>query len=283
MHQKQCIMYNKLWSLFHKSVCLLNFYTRRNIQYFRATGFRFEDYVISIFSREELEKANYILIGFPASSPTGYSEPLKISVKELLSNLTWRSYDNLSVMMALPVLHSDFGLIPPLKYTKKTREDIGAPVAVISCSRQVDQLYIKTGMVSSYLKIGGEEFIFAEASFEQGNSGSPLISVESGRVIGVMTDCILLPVHNYKNLKKIIESNLMLLNNEDGLLFGNGNLDPAQVLAVNQHMIKKLAKEIYLTSQRNFSLAVPVETVARNIRHIEHKKQITVSKRTNSR
>lgn len=274
-------MYNKLWMDFHKSVCLLNFYTGKNINYFRATGFRFENYVISIFSREELEKASYIIIDFPAAETAGYIEPLRITVKKLLSNLTWESCDRLSVMMALPVSYGDLGLIPPVKYLKQLREDVGAPVAVISCSRQIDQLYIKTGMISSYLKIGGEEFIFTEASFEQGNSGSPLISAVTGRVIGIMTDCILLPVHSYKKLKKIIESNLMLLKNENGLLYGSGNIDPAQVLAVSQHMIKKLAKEIYLTSQRNFSFAIPVETIARNIRHFEHKKQITLSNGTN--
>lgn len=273
-------MYNELWKVFNKSVCLLNFYSGRNIQFFRATGFRFENYIISVFSREELERACYITIDFPVDDLAGYSGPLKIPVKELLDNLAWESNNGLLVMMSLPVSGREFRSIPPVKYAKQSVTEIGTPVAVISCSRQVNQLYIKTGMISSYLHIGGEEFIFSEASFEQGNSGSPLISADTGKVIGIVTDCFILPVQNYKILKKIIESNLVLLNNENRILSGNGNIDPAQIIAVNQQMIKKLAKEIYLTSQRNFSFAIPVETIIRSIKHLEHKKQISISNET---
>jgi S1-C subfamily serine protease len=118
------------------------------------------------------------------------------------------------------------------------------------------------------------QFIFVESSCEQGNAGSPLVNAETGEVIGVMVDCPPSPAESHTRLKGIINENIRMLDRVAGR-WKMGEIDPAQVLTANLHMIKHLAREIYLSSHRNYGFALPSGRLSRYLKDLEHRNQIS--------
>lgn len=270
-------MYRSVWNTFKESVCSLNFYNSRNILFFRSSGFRYDNYIISALYKEEMDRADYVIIGFPPNEPEGYNKSLRIPVDELCNRLPRDLEKGLPGLLALPVKPDEFKPVPSVK-TNGSLPDagIGTPVAMLSYSHKMNELYMKTGLISSHLTVRDEDFIFVEASFEQGNSGAPLINAFTGEVIGVMVDCFSSPYNNHKKIKRIINENIRMLNDAGGK-WTLGNIDPVQVLIANQHMINYLAKEIYLHAQRNYGFAVPLEKVSRYLINLNHTSRIAVS------
>jgi len=134
---------------------------------------------------------------------------------------------------------------------------------------------MKTGIISSCMNINGHRYFLVESSFEQGNSGSPVVHANTGEVIGVMTDCFSSLTEKHRKLKEIIDENIRMLENASGSC-SIGDIDPVQVLTANQYILKHLAKEIYLSSQRNYGFAVPVKRLSGYIRNLEHRNQIAI-------
>ncbi len=260
----------------------MNFFSKKGIQFFRTSGFRYRDYIISDFCKDEIEKAGFVQIDFPSEDQTVQSWSLRISVDELRNRITGEEKEYPSGILVLPVRTDEFRFVTSVtsdRYSRQASASIGTPVAIFSYSNQISSLYMKTGMISSCIKVNGEEFILVESSFEQGNSGSPLVNATNGKVLGVMSDCFLSPYKKHKQIKMIIEKNIRILKNATGKC-QHGDIDPVQVLTANQYMIKHLARDIYLSSQRNYGVAVPIQKVSRYIRNLEHRNQITISHKT---
>ncbi len=257
----------------------MNFFSKEGIQFFRTSGFRYRDYIISDFCTDEIEKADNVQIDFPSDDPPLRSWSLRIPIDEFRNRIKGEEKEYPSGILVLPVKTDEFRFVTSVSYSRQSPAAIGTPVAIFSYSNQINRLYMKTGMVSSYIRIKGEEFILVESSIEQGNSGSPLVNATNGKVIGVMADCFLSPYKKHKELKMIIDQNIRILKNATGK-WPHGNIDPVQVLTANQYMIKHLARDIYLSSQRNYGVAVPIERVSRYIRNLEHRNQITISHET---
>ncbi len=272
-------MYRSLWNIFSKSVCSFNFYSKKGIQFFRSSGFRYSDYIISDSCTDEIEKADYVQIDFPSDDPQKRSRSLRIPMNEFRNRISGEEKKCPAGILVLPIKPDEFRFVNSVSYSLQQPAEIGTPVAIFSYSHQINQLYMKTGMVSSYIRIKGEEFIFVESSIEQGNSGSPLVNANTGKVIGVMADCASSPCKKHKELKMIIDQNIRVLKNATGKWSG-GNIDPAQVLRANQYMIKQLARDIYLSTQRNYGFAIPFGRISRYIRNLEHRNQIEISHET---
>ncbi len=271
-------MYRSVWNSFNESVCSLNYYSRKDIQFFRSSGFRYENYLIVDSCKEVIDRASYVLINFSSNDPCNINRSVCFTMREFRKRLI-NMGNGMDGVLILPIKFDELRSVPAVKYDCKSLSYIGTPIAILSYSRKISQLYLKTGMISSYLDIRGDKLILIESSFETGNSGSPLINAVTGKVIGVIIDCFPSPAQNHKKLKNIIEENIRILNDASGKTVV-GEMDPAQVMSASQHMIKHLAKEIYLSANRNFGFALPVERISRHIKHMEHKSQFTTLDKT---
>lgn len=262
-------MYRSVWKNFIKSVCSINYINRYGIQFYRTSGFRYKDYLVSGYCPEEVRKARRIEICFCPEETDGHTIPVNLTVREFRERLSGNVKNGSSGLMLIRMKSDELGPLASVEMTRQSDAEIGTPVAIIACSRQMSQLSIKTGMISSRVCIRGENFLLVESSIEQGNSGAPLINGITGDVIGVMVDSVPSPAQNHRKLKRIVDNNIRMLNNATGR-FSIGDIDPAQVLVANQYMIKHLVKELYLSSHRSIGFSVPVDRVLRYIRNIEH-------------
>lgn len=255
-------MYNSIWNRFNRSVCSLDFYNNKGIRFYRLSGFRFEDFIISGACRDEIRRAGYITVNFPACLNGNSPFSTRFSGSEFTRRLNRGNKSGLPGLIFIGLKSGELHQVPPVEYSGKSVPETGSRIAMIACSPQTSQLCMKTGFLSAIIDIRGRSFMLVDSSFEQCSYGAPLFDLKTGSFSGVMTDCFSSGAEKYRKLKHIISHNLRLLNNATGK-WNIGNIDPAQVLAANQYMIKHLAKEIFLSSRRGTGLAVPAGDISR--------------------
>jgi hypothetical protein len=261
-------MYKTIWKTFNRSVCALNYFNKRNILYYRSTGFRFGNFIICGFCISEIKDGDYVIIEFFSASTVGQNSTLKFTAENLRDRLAGNQRE-LSGINLLSITGREFDRVPPVAGICRSEPDIGTPVAILACSTRTDHPYLKSGMVSSNMYVRGQKMILIESSFEKGNCGAPVINAESGKLIGILADGLVTSSINYKSLKPIIDENINRLEKASGK-WAIGDIDPAQVLAANQYMIKHLAKEFCLTTHYCSGLAVPVLRMMRFLESRDH-------------
>ena len=269
-------MYRSLWRSIHKSVCSLDYHSKNNILFYRSTGFRYKDYLISEFCGDEISRSGSLIINFCSGEEGKNSKSLKLSIDELTERISEVPASCQSLLMAIPISHKELSSVPSVSFSRENSPAIGTPVAIFSHSSQLSELLMKTGLISSYINKNGKKFIYLEASIETGCSGAPVVNALTGEVIGMVADCFLSLPEKYKKLKAIINQNIQILGNEAGK-WPLGSFDFSQLLVVNQHMIKKLAKDMYLSSHRDHGFSLPVEVILRFIKNLEHRNQFQES------
>lgn len=266
-------MYKSVWNKFNSSVCSLNFYNRKGILFFKSSGFRYEDFIISSYCPEEISKADKIIIEFNNGETENRPAHLCLPVGEFSRRISSGSAMNLNGLLALEIMPDDPVAVPPVYYGNSSAYDIGTSIAILSYSCRSVRPYLKTGVISSRNTVNGTDLLLVESSFEQGNSGSPVIDIFTGEVIGVIVECFSSPGLKHKDLKFLIDENIRILNSAVGK-WTLGNIDPAQVLKSNQFLMKHLAKEIYISTQRTYGYAVPFRRVWRFLKGSGHNRQI---------
>jgi hypothetical protein len=158
--------------------------------------------------------------------------------------------------------HIDTSSIPSIKIELQKNFTIGQQIAVIGYHIDQDNLSLKNGIISSFFILKNEKrFIQFDAAIKQGNSGSPLIDVESGKVIGVAGYGLAAITKSYEAFKKIIEDNLRLLKKSEGKM-NILEIDPIQVLIANQNQLKQVSKELYRSATMSFGYAHEISTLS---------------------
>jgi hypothetical protein len=246
-------MYRTIWKIFNRSVCSLNFFNENNILYYRSTGFRFGNFVICGGCISEIKDGDYLTI--LSASPVGDKSTLKFTSEDLRDRLTGNQ-GGLSGIKLIPIMGRELEKVHPVAGICRSEPEIGTPVAILACSNRTEHSYLKSGMISSNIYVRGQKMILIESSFEKGNCGAPVINAESGKLIGILANGLTTSLVNYKSLKPIIDDNIIRLKKESGK-WVIGDIDPVQVLAANQYMIKHLAKEFCLSAHHCSGLVLP--------------------------
>jgi len=138
----------------------------------------------------------------------------------------------------------EFDEIPLLRGSRKFKYEIGHPVAVMGYQLEQENLSIKSGIVSSCFKNSNVNYLQVDCSIVQGNAGSPVIDQESHEVIGVIGHRLAYIAREYQDMMRIINKNLKILKDAEGK-FSFEDIDPVQVLMVNQSQIKHMATEFF--------------------------------------
>ncbi|MGF1585007.1 MAG: trypsin-like peptidase domain-containing protein [Bacteroidales bacterium] len=261
-------MYRSIWKTFNRSVCTLNYFNKRNVLYFRSTGFRFGNFIICGCRIFEIKDSDYLSIQFISAGPFGQKYSLKLTSEDI-ERRSAGDRGGLSGINILNISGREFVKVTPIMDICRSEPEIGTPVAIIACGTNTDRPYLKSGMISSKLQIRGKDMILIETSFEKGNCGAPLLNAESGKLIGILADGFTPSSFKYKTLKPIIDENINRLKQASGK-WTFGDIDPAQVLAANQYMIKHLAREFSLNSHSCSGLAVPASRLMLYLRQLEH-------------
>ncbi len=252
-------MLRTVWKQCQSSVCQLSFYSSAGIKLSSMTGFKANDhFIITDDSLYKVYKATEVKIRFVDSD--GYSEiaSIKIPMSELKKRII-KGFDNdRTPYVAINIDLDKFKNIPSLKLARNNQIEIGQPVAIFGYQLDQDNLAIKTGILSSaFNHNNGLKYLQVDASFKQGNSGSPLINVETCEVIGVIGNRLAKVAQAHKRMKQIINNNLAILKKSQGK-FNVEEIDPIQVLIANQNQIKHISNEIYKNVTMSIGYALDI-------------------------
>ena len=120
---------------------------------------------------------------------------------------------------------------------------IGTPVAFFGYQFGAGHLSMHSGIISARFTKDLVKYIQIDGSVNQGNSGGPLINVETGEVIGIVTRSAKGLTKMFNELMESFDGNIRALEGVQGMI-GLGTVDPIRALMVSQEQMKRISKEI---------------------------------------
>ncbi|MFP4621196.1 MAG: serine protease [Bacteroidales bacterium] len=259
-------MYRKIWNKCARSVAQLNLYTESDIKILTLTGFKVRNFLITDEGIRKISPYDKVEIKFVDKD--GYTPVAwKILDKTELDKRTIVGLnDKFLNFLIINIDFEGFEEIPPLSLGEEEEMAVGQPVASLGYHANQENLSIRQGIISSYhFNDDGNRYIQIDASIKSGNAGSPLVNVETGRIIGVIGHKLTELTDSYRRLKNIMNSNITLLKKYQGK-YNMEDIDPVQVLIANQNQIKYIAKEIYRIADMGVGYAVPAIDIAKFIK-----------------
>jgi Trypsin-like peptidase domain len=254
-------MYRKVWNKCQSAVCGINFYSSKGIRFDSVTGFKYGHYLITDEMVYKIDRASEVQIVFMEDDGCTIKASVKISEKDFRLRMVKGIKENIPGFALIDIDFPQFDEIPSLQLSNFKKLKVGSPIAIIGHQMEHNNIAIKTGIVSSFSKQNGIKYIQFDAAMDRGNSGSPLIEVESGEVIGVVGQRLANLLDSYKKMIQIINNNLVLLKEAEGKI-NMIDIDPIQVLIANQNQIKHIAQEFFKTASIVYGFALDINQIS---------------------
>lgn len=264
-------MYTKIWQNSCRSVCSIDFYSTSNVKVMAVSGFKIGNQIVTddlIYNVKDAVKAE---IRFFLEDGLSVFASAKMLYSELLSMLPEKDeMDKLGIVL-FSADFPEFEIIPSLMLCKTCDLKIGRSIAVIGYQFEHRNLSLKSGIISAlYTSSKGLSFIQYDGTLKPGNAGAPLLDVETGRVLGVVTNREIGISKTFKDMMEIMDSNLKKLKEQVGNS-GPSDVDLVQVLYANQSQIKHITREFFQNS--TFSIRYALE-IGHVIEYLESKMEI---------
>jgi len=249
-------MYQKIWQKTHQSVALFRFYSKTNIKIKSLTGFKVGEYLITDEYVRKISGYEFVEISFVGENGYSIEASITLSSDEFKKCLVMGINDENEPFVVVNIKHKTLESIPSLTLHEGNNIHIGKQIASLGYQLSQDNLSIKTGIISSFYKKDGVEYIQFDGSVKQGNAGSPLIDYETGKVVGILGYRLTELTQSHKRLKDIINNNIHLLKKYQGK-YNLDDIDIIQVLIAGENQIKYIASEIYSTANMRVGFAYP--------------------------
>ncbi len=271
-------MYRKVWNKCQSAVCGINFYSSKGIRFDSVTGFKYGRYLITDEMVYKIDRASEIQFAFMEDDGCTIKASVKISEKDFRMRMVKGIKENIPGFALIDIDFPQFDDIPSLQLCNNNKKlKVGSPIAIIGHQMEHNNIAIKTGIVSSFCKQNGIKYIQFDAAMDRGNSGSPLIEVESGEVVGIVGQRLANLLESYKRMIQIINNNLVLLKEAEGKI-NMIDIDPIQVLIANQNQIKHIAQEFFKTASIVYGFAIDINQISEyfDIAELEKDKNLGV-------
>ncbi len=251
-------MFRQLWQNSYKSVCSINFFSSSNIEVLGVTGFKVSNQIITDDAIYSVKDASEVFIRFYKEDGITINESVSLAYCDFLSLLPSRNDFGHLGFAIIPADFEEFNGINGLALCCSCSSQIGMSIIVIGYQSEHKNLSLKTGFISSNcFNDKGLSLIQYDGTIKAGNSGAPLIDAECGNVLGVVMNKELSISKSYRELNKIIDSNLEVLKEFEGKL-RLYEIDPIQVLVANQNQIKHISKEFFMNATVKMGLALEI-------------------------
>jgi hypothetical protein len=251
-------MFRQFWQKSYKSVCSIQFYTHSNIEVLGVTGFKVSGSIITDDAIYSVRDASEVAIRFYMEDGITIRSEKLLPYKDLISMLPPKDDFGHLGFTIIPDDFREFRETEGLLLCSACSNQIGRSVCVIGYQSEHKNLSLKTGFISSsHINDKGLSFIQYDGTIKAGNSGAPLIDAECGNVLGVVMNKELPISKSYRELHKIIDSNLLVLKEFEGRL-KLYDIDPIQVLLANQNQIKHISKEFFMNATVKMGLALEI-------------------------
>ena len=247
-------MYRKVWEQCKASVCSIDFISNAGTKIVSFTGFKVKNFLITDELVDKFAKPAEVLLRF-----TEVEVKKKVSIcmdfKEFINCRVKVNHEINPGYVLFDIEDKSFEGIPSLKSSRIFNHSVGHPIAVLGYQLDQENLAIKSGIVSSYFThTDGFNSIQVDCTIKQGNAGSPLICAETGEVIGVIGHRLASIARSYREMMRIINTNLKVLHEAEGKI-NMEDIDPIQVLIASQNQIKHMTTEFFKTTNMRVGFA----------------------------
>jgi len=250
MNHKHRDMYQKHWKNFHKAVCSINCYGKTQSIIMALTGFRVGDQIITDDQIYNSKEANELKIRFYDEDGFKIYKEITFSYKDFINQLPQKSeFENLGIAL-FTLSKEQLKGTKSLELCSSCNSAIGKEAFTIGYQYDQNNLSLKSSLISSnFLNDRKLSYLQFEGAVRPEVSGSPLIDFEGGKVLGIVTNKEHKIVKSYREILNNIDQNLSTLETVKGKWFVD-NVDPIQVLIVNQNQLKHFSKQFF----SNFAL-----------------------------
>lgn len=141
---------------------------------------------------------------------------------------------------------------------------VGEPVVVFGFPFGDLNLVCHAGLLSSLKETNGVRILQTDASVNASNSGGPLVSVSTGKVIGIITRKATGLMRDFEEFERTIANNIVQIQGmrRMGTVMG---LDPIGVLEMGQQHIQVLCGNLMRSANVGIGYAFSIEYVAEEI------------------
>lgn len=253
-------LYKSIWRKSCKSVCSIRFINSNGIEILSVTGFKAGNYIFTsdlVNKPHSYEIAEITFVADDGFTPSATARLTQHDFDDVLIT----SYDEeITGFTIISTTDMDFEAIPSLPLANNESIAIGQPVAVMGFQYDNPNLTIKSGILSTFVFHNEVRYLQFDGSVMWGNSGSPLIDLETQEVIGIIGYKLDVKNKAYEQMVEIIKSNIKMLEKAQGEIDIKG-VDPIQVLIAWQKQIKQLSNEIYKSSGNGIGIAIDIQVV----------------------
>jgi hypothetical protein len=253
-------LYKSIWRKCCKSVCSIRFFNSNNIEVLSVTGFKSGNYILT--SNQVNKPHNYEIVEITFVSDDGFTPTFSARLTQHdFEDVLITSYDKeITGFAMISTTDMDFEKIHSLPLANGRNIEIGQPVAVMGFQFDNPNLTIKTGILSTFVFHNDIRYLQFDGSVFWGNSGSPLIDLETQEVLGIIGYKLDMKNKAYEQMIEISKSNIKMLEKAQGEIDIKG-VDPIQVLIAWQKQIKQLSTEIYRSSGNGIGIAIDIHVV----------------------
>ena len=253
-------LYKSIWRKCCKSICSIRFINSNDIEVLSVTGFKSGNY---IFTSDLVNKPHHyeiVEINFVADDGFTPTASVRLTQHDFTDVLITSYDEEITGFAMISTTDMDVESIPSLSLANSGSIGIGQPVAVMGFQFDNPNLTIKSGILSTFVFHNEIRYLQFDGSIMWGNSGSPLIDLETQEVLGIIGYKLDLKNKAYEKMVEIIKSNINMLEKAQGEIDIKG-VDPIQVLIAWQKQIKQLSNEIYKSSGNGIGIAIDVQVV----------------------
>ncbi len=271
-------MYRKIWKEYHRGVCSINFYGKSNSKIMGITGFRLGNRIITDDQIYNQPDTSEVKIRFYEEDGIKIFKEILFSHTELMNLLPPKDEFERLGFAFFNLDNEQLRGTVSLELCQNCSAQIGNESLTISYQYDQNNIALNAALISSnVLNERGLSFIQFDGTIKPGTSGSPLMDLESGKVLGIVANKELQIVKSYREIIKNIDTNLEVLEKVEDKWFID-DVDPVQVLIVNQLQLKHLAREFF----SNFALKAGYALEVNHLReYLESFSEIDIDREKN--
>lgn len=204
-----------------------------------------------------------VAIRFHDSNTSDLSDAIRLSRDDILSILIKESPEEMEDYVVLRADEPEF--TGRYDFQLGSADDVVVGQQVVFLGFPFDSLYLTAhvGYVSSKHQTKGINVIQIDGSVNGGNSGGPLLTIESGRVAGIVTRKATGLEKQFNDLIEALRKNQVALQQTKAVM-RIGGIDPLNAIRASQAAMEKIALNIERSANVGIGYAYSAEYVAQS-------------------
>ncbi len=226
-----------------------------------GSGFLYDKYLITNSHVIRDSDFDTVAIRFHDSSTLDeLPDAIRLSKEDLLSLVVKESPKDMEDYVVIRADESEYN--KRYKFNLGSAKDVAVGQQVVFIGFPFDSLHLTAhvGYVSSKHKANGRNIIQIDGSVNGGNSGGPLLSIESSKVVGIVTRKATGLEMQFKDLLNALDHNYDALYKCQGIM-RVGAVDPIEAMKVSQAIMKRIALNIERSANVGIGYAYSIDHI----------------------